>query len=242
MNHSYGLQLYSVRDITSKDLSGALKAVKELGYDSVEFAGFFGNSADNVKAMLDSYGLTCAGTHTGSGELAPDVIAETVKYHKTIGNTRLIIPGEDLSTIEKIEGFASRIRYAMPILKGEGITLGYHNHSGEFELKPWGSTIHSELEKRTELAFQLDTYWAFNAGCDPIQTMIRLKDRLCSIHLKDGFMGGKGMALGEGEAPVRQVRDLACEMGLPIVVESETLTPDGISEVGRCIDYLKSID
>jgi sugar phosphate isomerase/epimerase len=41
----YGLQLFSVRDITGNDLEGALKAVAELGYSSVEYAGFFGHSA-----------------------------------------------------------------------------------------------------------------------------------------------------------------------------------------------------
>jgi len=50
---NYGLQMYSVRDITGTDLAGALKKVAELGYSFVEFAGFFGNSAEDVKKMLD---------------------------------------------------------------------------------------------------------------------------------------------------------------------------------------------
>ena len=36
----YGLQMYSVRDITKTDLEGAMKAVAEMGYTYVEFAGF----------------------------------------------------------------------------------------------------------------------------------------------------------------------------------------------------------
>ena len=34
----------------------------------------------------------------------------------------------------------------------------------------------------------------------------------------------------------------AIEMGIRMVVESETLQPDGLSEVKRCIDYLKTLD
>ena len=49
----YGLQLYSVRDISNTDLRGTLKAVAEMGYKYVEFAGFFGNSAEDVKSWLD---------------------------------------------------------------------------------------------------------------------------------------------------------------------------------------------
>ena len=36
---TYGIQMYSLRDITGADLDGALKAVAEMGYKTVEFAG-----------------------------------------------------------------------------------------------------------------------------------------------------------------------------------------------------------
>ena len=65
----YGIQMYSVRDLTKDDLAGALRAVAEIGYKFVEFAGFFGHSAEEVRAMLDENGLEVSGTHTGVGEL-----------------------------------------------------------------------------------------------------------------------------------------------------------------------------
>ena len=49
MATEYGLQLFSLRDITGNDLEGALKAVAEMGYKYVEYAGFFGHSAEQVK-------------------------------------------------------------------------------------------------------------------------------------------------------------------------------------------------
>ena len=238
----YGLQLYSVRDITEKNLDEALGKVAALGYKFVEFAGFFNHSAEEVKAMLEKHGLKISGTHSGLNDLAPDKIFETVAYHKALGNTDYIVPWADLSTLEKIEKFAAVMNFAQPILAAAGIKLGYHNHSFEFEVMPWGSTIHSELEKRTDIHFELDTYWLFNAGVDPIATMERLKSRLHVIHIKDGHKGGKGEALGEGDAPVIEVRKKALEMGLKIVVESETLNPTGIEEVERCIKYLKTLE
>ena len=238
----YGLQLYSVRDMTGKDLDGALAQVAVLGYKYVEFAGFFGHPAEEVKAMLEKHGLKISGTHSSWTDLKPTKIWETVAYHKAIGNPYYIVPGADLSTLEKIEEFAAVMNFAKPILAAEGIKLAYHNHSGEFKVMPWGSTIHAELERRTDIDFELDTYWLFNAEVDPIATMERLRSRLHVIHLKDGFLGGKGMALGEGAAPVVAVREKALEMGLTMVVESETLSPTGIEEVGRCISYLKTLE
>ena len=88
----YGLQLYSVRDMTDKDLDGTLKKVAEIGYRYVEFAGFFGHSAEQVKAMLNNYGLIVSGTHSGFDDLDKD-FAGTVKYHHAIGNTNYIVPG-----------------------------------------------------------------------------------------------------------------------------------------------------
>ncbi len=236
----YGLQLFSVRDLTDKDLEGALKAVAEMGYKYVEYAGFFGHSAEQVKEWQDKYGLQCSGTHTGWGEILPENIEATIAYHKTIGNKHIIIPGADLGTLEKIIDFCAVMNKAQLRLAQEGISLGYHNHSHEFVVMPWGSTIHSELEKRGTFDFEIDTFWAFNAGIDPIATLERLSGRVKVIHLKDGFKGGAGKSLGQGEAPVLAVREYAITAGLRMVVESEGCDPSGLEEVKRCIDFLKA--
>ena len=55
MATEYGLQLFSVRDITGNDLEGTLRAVAEMGYKYVEYAGFFGHSAEQVKEWQDKY-------------------------------------------------------------------------------------------------------------------------------------------------------------------------------------------
>ena len=238
---NYGIQLYSVRDTAERSLADAINAVAELGYGSVEFAGFFGHTADEVSEMLKNSGVTVSGTHSGLKDLVENY-DETVAFHKAIGNKKFIIPGEDLSTLEKIDRFAAIVNAAIPKMAEAGIEVGYHNHSHEFVVMPWGSTIHSELEKRCNVFFEIDTYWAFNAGLDPIQVMNRLADRLRVIHLKDGHLGGQGKALGEGDAPVKAVRKRAIEMGIPMVVESETLTPTGLEEVGRCIKFLRQCD
>ena len=52
-----GLQLYSVRNSMKEDFEGTLKAISEMGYEYVEFAGYYGKSAEEIKAILDRYGL-----------------------------------------------------------------------------------------------------------------------------------------------------------------------------------------
>lgn len=238
----YGLQMYSVRDITKENLTDALRQVAELGYKFVEFAGFFGNSAEDVRGALDHYGLRVSGTHTSSAELLPDKLAETIAYHKELGNTNIIIPGFDLSTKEKLDELIDLINDVQPKLAAEGIALGYHNHDYEFRTTAYGLVPHEELAKRTKVEFEIDTFWAYFAGRDPIEVLEQLKDRIRVIHLKDGLLDRSGRALGEGTAPVAAVREYAIRNDMRMVVESEGLQPTGLEEVGRCIRYLRSLE
>jgi len=240
---NYSIQLYSVRDLSKDDFPAAIKAVAEMGYSAIEFAGFFGYEAEKVKALLDENNIAVSGTHTGWQEITEENIDKTIEYHKAIGNKYLIVPGGDFSTKEKLDAFIELIGKASPKLKAAGITLGYHNHSHEFVPNTDGLYIFDELFNRTDIALELDTFWAYCADRDPVELMEKIGDRLIFIHLKDGIKESRsGRSVGSGDAPVNRVIAKAKEMGVPMVVESEGLDPDGVSEVKRCIDYLRSLE
>ncbi len=237
----YGIQLYSIRDLTEKNMDEALRRVSELGYKFVEFAGFFGIPAEEIKEMLEKYNLRVSGTHTSWEELAYR-FEETVAYHKAIGNKHIIIPGGHFQTQARIDAFVKVINEVQPKLAAEGITLGYHNHACEFLPNKDGSNIEDQLIYRTNIELEIDTYWAFVGKTDPVAVLDRLGDRVKVIHIKDGDANGHGTPLGMGEAPVAAVYAKAVEMGIPMVVESETCKPDGITEAKICIEYLRSLE
>lgn len=251
----YGLQMYSLRDVTKEDLKGSLKQVADMGYKYVEFAGFFGHKAEDVKAWLDEYGLICSGTHTGADLIAEDKIDETIAYHKTIGCKNLIVPGMDWSTEEKLDENIALLNAAQKKLQEHGIALGYHNHSEEFFPTAYGKIVEDEIIKRTSVELEIDTFWAFNAGLDPVAYCESQKDRIRVIHLKDGIPtrpenrnirhvheGAAGRSVGEGEAPIKAVRAWAMKNQVLMVIESEDLSPTGPDEVRRCIDYLRTLE
>ncbi len=233
--------MYSLRDVTKDDLKGSLRAVADMGYKTVEFAGFFGHPAETVKAWLDEYGLKAVGTHTGYGALDDDFDA-TVAYHKVIGCKNLIIPWGPMKTPEEIDAFVEKINKWLPALKAEGIELHYHNHAGEFKPVADGIIPTVELAKRTDIMFEVDTYWAYVAGEEPVEVLKKYADRIKMIHLKDGFADGHGVSLGQGTAPVNKAVEYALAKGLDIVVESEGCDPTGKEEVERCIEFLKSLE
>ena len=236
----YGIQMYSVRDITGKDLLGALRKIASIGYKYVEFAGFFGHDAGEVKKCLDDLGLAVSGTHTGLGEIEKDIDG-TIEFHKRLGNRNIIIPGHDLRDQSKIDAFVEKVNFIAPVLEREGISLGFHNHSGEFLPNSDGSMIHEQLVYRTALKLEIDVYWYYNAtGYSANGILSRLGDRVNFIHIKDGFRHGEGKPLGYGEAPIKDAYAYARNNNMLMIVESESLKPDGITEAKLCYDWLRA--
>ena len=245
----YGLQLYSVRDVTKDNFELALKQVAEMGYDMVEPAGFFDHPAEEVKAMLDHYGLTICSTHTSYRRVF-DELEDTIAYHKAVGCQNIILPSTPFKTKEELDYSIENINRVQPIIEAEGMKLHYHNHSKEFWANADGLVAEDELAKRTNVLFELDTFWVYNAGLDPLAVMEQYRGRVGFIHLKDGIrfdpnVEGStaiGKSVGSGNAPVVAVRQKAIDMGLNIVIESEGLDPTGPEEAKRCIDFLRALD
>lgn len=241
MSTPISIQLYSVRDGMEKDFEGTLKKVSELGYSAVEFAGFYGRTPEQVNELLAKYDLKLSGTHSALDDLVNNYDS-VVAYHKAIGNKNYIIPAYDLSSQDKIDAFIEKVTPLQKKLAAEGIRLGFHNHSNEFRVNADGSVIYEQLLYRTELMLELDTYWAFVGMGDPIAVIDRIGDRLGFVHVKDGSAEGRGTPLGMGAAPVSAVVQKVKSLGIPMVVESETCKPDGLTEAKICIEYLRSLE
>ena len=236
-----GIQMYSVRDVSQNSLEDALRQVAAIGYKSVEFAGFFGNSAETVKGWLDELGLKVSGTHTMPFEFIEDFDA-AVAYHKTIGNSDIIIPWFDLTTNEGIDKLVSIVNELAPKLAEQGMTLHYHNHDFEFAPNKDGAIPFDAITSRTDIMLEIDTYWAFAAGRDPVALLDEYSGRMKFIHIKDGMGGHDGKPLGMGVAPVAAVLEKAEQLGLYPVVESETLSPSGPEEARICFEYLRALE
>jgi sugar phosphate isomerase/epimerase len=237
----YGIQLYSVRDAAEQDFGKTLDTLAKMGYTHMEFDEFFGHTAEEVKAMLDRNSLKVSGAHINLPFLDEDFDG-MVKFHKAIGNTRFIVVGTRFKTAEQLAKLIADLNKYQPMLAAEGIELCLHNHHKEFLPNEDGQIPMKEIWENTNIGFEIDTYWAYIAGKDPVKVLEAMKDRVPLIHLKDGDEKSNGFSLGSGTAPVAQVRKKAMELGMHIVVESEGLEPDGISEVSRCMDWLKSLE
>ncbi|MBE7044025.1 MAG: sugar phosphate isomerase/epimerase [Ruminococcaceae bacterium] len=185
-----GIQLYTLREEMEKDVEATLKAVAEMGYDCVEFAGYFGKTAEEMKALLDRYGLEAISVHQGYDPFIGADAQAQVDYLKTLGVKFCAIPwmgvekhaGNDVypQTVEEITKVGK-------LLKDNGIQLLYHNHDFEFEtfegkyLLDWlYESVPAEY-----LQTELDCCWVKYAGEEPVKYIKKYADRADVLHLKD---------------------------------------------------------
>ena len=231
------VQLYSVRDHIKcgDDLLNILPKIKELGFEGVEFAGYFGVEADVLKAKLDECGLVAVGTHMGLQDYLPVNINKTAEYVKTLGLMYAGVGGAPHGTCAESTKTAKILGKAAEKL---GIPTYYHNHTEEFKVFRNGKTAMQVMAEYCKL--ELDTYWSFCAGVDNYDYIMKNKEDIVLLHIKDGI-DRKPMALGEGNNDLAAVIKAAKDAGIEwIVLENDDPVPDGLSDIGRSMQWLKA--
>jgi sugar phosphate isomerase/epimerase len=240
------LQLYSVRKECEKDLPGVLKAVAGMGYQGVEFAGYYDRKADELKKLLDQSGLKCCGTHIGLNTLLGDELKKTVEFNKTLGNPFLIVSymGEDrMGTIEKVNETAKLFTEIAAKVRPDGMRVGYHAHGGDFR-KLEGETAWDRFFTAAgpAVTMQLDIGNCIDGGGDPYAVLKKFPGRSATIHLKEH--GGKpGAPLGEGDVKWKEIFQLCETTGGTqwYIVEQESYAGTPLESVKQCIDNLRKM-
>jgi len=202
-NFKVALQLYSVRDYMEKDMDATLKAVADMGYEYVEFAGFFDKTAEEVRSMLDKYGLTAISVHQTYFPILEDP-EYWVKYLKTLGVKFCAMPwmgAEKHKGTDEFENTVEEFKKVGKILKDAGIQFLYHNHEFEFETVDGKYKLDWLYESVPAdlLETQIDSCWVRYAGEDPAAYIRKYTGRTQIVHLKDftckAFNSGAAYAL-----------------------------------------------
>lgn len=68
----YGLQMYTLRQLTDKHMAQTLEQVAQMGYTGVELAGFGDLTPDEMVQAVRRNGLTVISAHVGYQDLQAD--------------------------------------------------------------------------------------------------------------------------------------------------------------------------
>jgi sugar phosphate isomerase/epimerase len=212
------LQLYSVRDECAKDLRATIEAVAKMGYEGVEFAGYYNHSAQDLKQMLDDNGLVCAGTHTGINTIHGDELKKSIEFNKVFGNPFLVVPWigpEYQGSKENYKRLADELGAAAQIASEHDAFIGYHNHDFEFKPLEDGTVPMRYIFQNTpeNVTLQIDTGNALHGGMSATPLIEEFPGRSKSVHLKEFSKSNPDALIGEGDVDWQNVFQSAESVG-----------------------------
>ncbi|MCS7146043.1 MAG: sugar phosphate isomerase/epimerase [Nitrososphaerota archaeon] len=244
------LQLYSVRDDCSKDFFKTLEAVARMGYEGVEFAGYYGKSAGEIRDKLRELGLKIAGAHESIQRMSGEQLESTLKFNTELGNKTVVVPWLPLEMRSDRQGWINCAKMISDVAEKAsrlGFRVGYHNHREEFTPingeYPW----HIFFNNTSSSVFmQLDTGNALSAGIPAsmlVDVIKKYANRSLTIHLKDYSTKRGFVLLGEGDVPFRDVLTACSDFGGTewLIVELETYPYSPLESVKRCLENLRKI-
>ena len=197
-----GIQLYTVRDRMAVDVPGTLQRLAEIGYQEVEFAGYFDQSPAEIRSLLDDLGLASPSVHTLLQPMR-DTPAELIETALSIGHEYIVLgwlQPEERTSLDDYRRHAELINAFAEQCRSAGLKFAYHNH--DFEFEPLDGMLPMDLLlAETDPALmqvELDLYWINKAGADPFAYFEKHPGRFPLCHVKDMAEDGSMADVGAG--------------------------------------------
>jgi sugar phosphate isomerase/epimerase len=201
-----GVQLWMLRDELTRDFTGCLKRVAEIGFKRVELYDLPRRSAAELRGALAASKLECLSAHVTLPELEAD-FPGILDRARQIGIRTLVVPSPWLSPVQQEKLKAGDFRQVMTeeltpdnwkitanLLNVHGeklrqveMQLAYHNHN--FDFRKFGGVtgydIMLAIADPKLVRLQLDCGWLASASLDPVAFIKRWGQRIVSLHVKD---------------------------------------------------------
>lgn len=241
-----GLQLYTVRSEMQKSVDATLTQVAKIGYQEVEFAGYFGKSPKEIRAILDANGLVAPSAHSADLRAIRTSWSQTLDDAALMGHRCLVcasLSRRETATADGWKRVALEFNQAGQTAKRAGIEFAFHNHAEEFA--PVGQTTgYDILLAETDPALvrmQLDLYWAVYGGKDPLVYFARHPNRFVSVHVKDMALGNRMVDVGAGTLPFARYIAKAKSIGVRYYFVEHDEPADPMASIRASYDHLKRL-
>ena len=241
-----GLQLYTVRDLMAENVAKTLQLVAKVGYQELEFAGYFDHKPKDLRAILDGEGLTAPSCHLPieAFDNGTDAIIEAAL---AMGHHYVVIPylteqqrGTSIDTYQKL---AARFNQIGEALHKAGLKFAYHNHDFEFQLTD-NQVPYDVLLAQTDpryVTMELDLFWTIKAKRDPLAYFAKHPGRFPLWHVKDMDSAGQFADVGKGIIDFKAIFANADVAGLAHAFIEHDATKDPVGTISQGFTTLKSL-
>ena len=254
-----GVQAYSFREAyqgenaNEQTLATAFRALKQMGYDEVQTAGFGKVGMEAYAKLAHANGLEIIGTHYDYQEMCTD-IDEAMRKHTEILHTSIMgiggMPGAARESKEELFRFIDQFNKIGDAIRPYGFKLTYHNHHFEFVRFEDGKTIMDYLYEGLNpetTSFCLDTHWVQRGGGNPTTWVEKLAGRIDILHLKDMAVVRQGneivpliTEIGNGNIDFDSVIAAAVKGGVRYYCVEQDICPgDPMDSLKMSIDYIR---
>jgi len=249
-----------------KHFDETITKVAATGYKEVEFAGYFGHSPKDIRALLDKNGLAAPSCHVDY-KAVEQKWPETIEAAKVIGHSYIICPWIDEKQRKQPYGWkraADLFNKAGEASKKAGIQFGYHSHSFEFEPAEslGGKLPYDFLLTETDPNFvtmEMDLCWISVAGKDPLAYFEKYPGRFPLVHVKDwvkdsthssGYKGAMGQTVkysghmadvGQGSVDWKRIFAQSGEAGIKHYFVENDDPKSAFDDIKISFDYLNKL-
>lgn len=241
-----GVQLYTVRDALPKDFDGTLARVAAIGYQQVEFAGYFNHTPQQVRAALKAAGLDAPSAHIPMDDIRHRW-QQTLDAAHVIGHRYLVCPWideGDRKTLDGLKSVCDEFNKAGEAAQKAGIQFAYHNHDWEFTPLDGQLQYDVLLERcdRKLVQFEMDIYWIRHGGADPFTYFKRYPGRFPMIHAKDMDRQRQMAPVGKGIIDWAAIFRRRREAGIRYVFVEHDDATDPFESIRESYTYLRHLE
>ncbi|MFE9865020.1 sugar phosphate isomerase/epimerase family protein [Streptomyces sp. NPDC005506] len=214
-----GMHLYTMRTPLATDFRGTLERLAEIGYATVGVSGRHGNSAADIRRMLDETRLKAVLEHVGYDIVRGAGLPQALEDIHTLGGKWIVVPSlpGSLHSPAGYREVAREFNKAGLAARESGLKLLYHNHGTDHQVVD-GVSLYDILLAETDpelVGFELDLYWAANGGASaPGELFVRHPRRFPALHVKDMAPDGDFADVGSGVLDFPAMFDTARQGGV----------------------------
>ncbi|MBN6033485.1 sugar phosphate isomerase/epimerase [Amycolatopsis sp. 195334CR] len=239
-----GIQLYTVRSLMTTDAQGTLDALSAIGYATVGVSGTYGHTPQAFRAMLDKAGLRAVLTHTSWDAMRANAVKE-IETARVLGVRYLVVPSlpGSLQTVAGYSLAASEFGKWGVLARSAGLKFLFHNHGVDFKVVD-GRVLYDILVEETDprfVNFELDIYWIYHGGQDPLAYFARYPGRFPVYHVKDMAPNGSFEDVGYGTLDWPKIFRQYEQSGIREYVVEHDQPKVPLESAARSHEYLRTV-